>query len=398
MGLTMKRILEKYKEADMFSLTGDISFYNCPLTGEEYNKAIEGLNDREIVNFKDQFISNYTITEKQYDEAIQNIRKNIRNKYKKIYENRREEYKDYPDFDLLFTDIEEECRKFDCEENRRYYIENNFTEEDIARYKKLGISDKEIEEMKKNFFRVSFIADRVGEITKYGEKKDGFFRNLYSAISMIIEIENNKEEYCKNGLDPINQVPDELKKYLLYYKISFYNEVTVTSVPMINYYFKFNEETKRYLLNFKNDFELNELEDLSLYKDNKVLFSSCTHESFNSAVLDYKEMSIEEIIDYIDDEYPNQNNEKIKEVIKVLIDMKPKNQFTFKELGIDDKPLMYQVCIISGLLKLKIVLVKLIDNDKMLDTSKEYDVETYKGYEDAMYCNIDVEDKMIKLR
>ena len=174
MGLTMKRILEKYKEADMLSLTGDISFYNCPLTGEEYNKAIEGLNDREIVNFKDQFINNYTITEEQYDEAIQNIRENIRNKYKKIYENRREEYKDYPDFDLLFTDIEEECRKFDCEENRRYYIENNFTEEEIATYKKLGISDKEIEEMKKNFFRVSFIADRVGEITKYGEKMMAF--------------------------------------------------------------------------------------------------------------------------------------------------------------------------------------------------------------------------------
>ena len=398
MGLTMKRILEKYKEADMFSLTGEISVYKCPLTGEEYNKAIEGMNYIEREEFRNKFIKKYTITEAQYDEALKSIEDHLKDKYKKIYESRREEYKNYPDFDILFNEIEEECRKFDCDENRMYYIKKHFNEEMIAKYKENGIFDNDIENMKNNFFKVSFIADRVREITKYGEKNDGFFSNLYRSISMIIEIENNKEKYCNKGLNPINQVPDELKKNLLYYKVSFYNEVSIGIYPMFNYYFKFNEETKKYLLKFKNDFKLNELEDLSLYKDNTVLFSSCTHEFFNSAVLDYKEMSIEEIIDYIDDEYPNQNNERIKEVIKVLIDMKPQNQFTFKELGIDDKPLMYQVCIISGLLKLKIVLVKLIDNDKMLDTSKEYDVETYKDYEDAMYCNIDVEDKMIKLR
>ena len=46
--------------------------------------------------------------------------------------------------------------------------------------------------------------------------------------------------------------------------------------------FSFNEETKKYLLKYNSDFDLVGLEDLALYKDNKIKFSSCTHEKFNS--------------------------------------------------------------------------------------------------------------------
>jgi len=51
---------------------------------------------------------------------------------------------------------------------------------------------------------------------------------------------------------------------------------------MINYYFKLNDETKKYLLKFDNDFCLEPLEDLAIYKDNELKFYSCTHERFNS--------------------------------------------------------------------------------------------------------------------
>ena len=51
---------------------------------------------------------------------------------------------------------------------------------------------------------------------------------------------------------------------------------------MINYYFVLNDATKKYLLKFKDDFNMDELEDLTLYKDDQVLFYSCTHEKFNS--------------------------------------------------------------------------------------------------------------------
>ena len=51
---------------------------------------------------------------------------------------------------------------------------------------------------------------------------------------------------------------------------------------MIIYYFKLNDLTKKYLLQFKSDFDLVDLEDLVLYQNDKELFSSCTHERYNS--------------------------------------------------------------------------------------------------------------------
>ena len=100
---------------------------------------------------------------------------------------------------------------------------------------------------------------------------------------MNIDRMNDKEKYLSNGvLDPMDVVPKELKEYLLYYEVSFHNEVSTRSILMINYYFVLNDATKKYLLKFKDDFNMDELEDLTLYKDDQVLFYSCTHEKFNS--------------------------------------------------------------------------------------------------------------------
>ena len=38
---------------------------------------------------------------------------------------------------------------------------------------------------------------------------------------------------------------------------------------------------KKYLLKFRTDFDLQELQDLTLYKNNEVQFYSCTHEKLN---------------------------------------------------------------------------------------------------------------------
>ena len=89
--------------------------------------------------------------------------------------------------------------------------------------------------------------------------------------------------FCFNdGKKPIKQVPRKLRDYCIKYEISFFNEVTESSRLMINYYFPLNENTKKYLLKFKTDFDLKELQDLTIYKNNKVKFYSCTHEKFNS--------------------------------------------------------------------------------------------------------------------
>ena len=50
-------------------------------------------------------------------------------------------------------------------------------------------------------------------------------------------------------------------------------------------YFALNEDTKAWLLQFKNDFEIKgELKDLAFYKERELAFSSCTHEKFHGDV------------------------------------------------------------------------------------------------------------------
>ena len=51
---------------------------------------------------------------------------------------------------------------------------------------------------------------------------------------------------------------------------------------MVKYYFKLNDKSKEYLLRYKSDFDLDNLEDLTIYKKNKIEFYSCTHEQYNS--------------------------------------------------------------------------------------------------------------------
>jgi len=178
---------------------------------------------------------------------------------------------------LLYEEIESECYNFDSEENRQKYFDDYYSD------KKTGISEEQIKRFKEKIFRCSFIADNVGKTTKYGNEHSGFFRNLYHDIAMNIDREKDKKEFCvSDGVSPLEQIPEELKEHFLYYEISFFNAVTISGGLMINYYFKLNNESKKYLLKFKNDFYINELEDLTFYKNGKEKFYSCTHEQFNS--------------------------------------------------------------------------------------------------------------------
>ena len=130
---------------------------------------------------------------------------------------------------------------------------------------------------------------------------------------------------------------------------------------MINYYFKLNDETKKYLLQFRNDFYMRDLDDLSLYNDDEVKFSSCTHEGFNSIEIDYKNMSNDEILDFINDEYFEENNDKIIEVVNKFIAMEEGTKFSFEEIGVSSKMLMDKICSVCG--KLKLILVSASKNE-----------------------------------
>lgn len=251
MKLTMKQILDKFSDCDKFSLTIRANGYN--ITEEEFTLAI---NKKE-----------------------QETKKEIR----QIYEQNKEQFINYPGFEQLYEEIKQECYAFDCNKNREKYIKQAFDEKNVEIFKRFGKTDEEIEEIKKNFFHCSFITGEVGKTTKYGNENRNLFWKIYHEIAMNIDREKDKEYYCINsGKNLLEVIPKELKNYLVCYEISYSNAVTVSSRIMINYYFKLNDTTKKYLLKFKNDFYLDELEDLTLYKDNEIKFYSCTHEKFNS--------------------------------------------------------------------------------------------------------------------
>ena len=247
MKLTMKEILEKYNYCDTFCLTG--------------------------------MVDGYKVSEKEFYDALAYKKKRNRRYLEREYNKYELQQKGYPEFDKLYSEIEQECREFFNEENRQKYINEAYED-----YKKWGFSDEQIKNMDiYNHFKCSFIVDLVAQTTKYGNEYKNYFWHFYHELGQHLDIENDKIKYClNNAKNPIEQVPQELKEYLIRYETSFYNEVTASSGLMINYYFYLNDKTKEYLLKFKSDFDLERLEDLAIYKGDDVEFYSCTHEKFNS--------------------------------------------------------------------------------------------------------------------
>lgn len=322
----MNKILNKFDDCNKFSLTGKVSRYNITISQEEFSKALEKIEERK------------------------------KEEKRKLYEDNKEKFVNYPEFDKLYEEIEKECKDFDCEENRQFYINKYYSDEKLEQYKKIEITEEEINEMKNDFFRCSLIADNVGKTTKYGKEYRGFFWNFYHDVAMMIDRQNDKKRYCINdGKSPLEQIPTELKEHFLYYEVSYYNSVTTSGGLMINYYFQLNDETKKYLLQFRNDFYMRELEDLTLYKDDETKFFSCTHEGFNSIEIDYKNMSNDEILDFINDEYFEENNDKIIEIVNKLIVMEEGTKFSFEKIGISSKMLMNKICSVCR--KIDLILV-----------------------------------------
>lgn len=327
MGLTMKKIIDKYSDCDTFSLTG----------------GALGLN----------------ITEKEFLNALSKIEKQNKEERRKEYEYNKDKLINYPNFDELYEEIKKECYEFDCEKNKEIYLNKHFNKQEVKQLKRIGMTEEEINKIKEDFFQCSFITSEVGNTTKYGKDCKGFFWHLYNDISMNIDCAKKKNKYCvKNGENPLNQIPKELNKHFLKYEVSFSNAVTISGGLMINYYFNLNDETKKYLLKFRNDFCLDELDDLTFYKDNEIKFYSCAHEGFNSIKIDYKSMTTEEIKEFINDEFFEEDNSRIIETINKLIYMEEKTEFSFKEININTKELMDKICTICDKINLQLVSAK----------------------------------------
>lgn len=154
-------------------------------------------------------------------------------------------------------------------------------------------------------------------------------------LSGFITEENidNLSEENREYIDKI--VPDDIKDSLIKYEFSKENNVTKMmgdKYYFVNYYFNLDDNMRKYLSNFESygSFEKKGLDDFALLKDDECLYSSSTHEHYDSIVLDYTKMTREEIIEFAEDEMKYTNvidKEKYIEKLFKLINMDINDEF-----------------------------------------------------------------------
>ena len=142
-------------------------------------------------------------------------------------------------------------------------------------------------EKAENKGRMLFLCDNVYKRkTKY-HTPENFFWHAYHSVQQLFDCKKHVEQFKTNSLNKLSAFKCDLsdfeilKPFLISKRLSYSWHCTETSFFAIVFKFKLNQETKKYLLNFKSDYDLSGLEDLALYKGDKILFSSCTHEQFH---------------------------------------------------------------------------------------------------------------------
>lgn len=226
----MKYILDKFNDCNIFSLTSRLPIKNIPIIDKEH------LLKQNLNNEKNDLFKYY-----QYFAKKENI--DI-------------------DFETLFNDIVKECEKF----------YSKIKGKDMAKLCKKRSSP--------------FICDHVGKDTKYSKPENliwHFYCNIQNVFMSNDELSNLPET---NGFQADTIFKDKdivLKNNFLKYEYTFSSHCTKGPLQLV-LYFKLNNETKDWLLQFKNDFDLedSEFEDLAIYNNDKIEFSSCTHEKFNN--------------------------------------------------------------------------------------------------------------------
>lgn len=230
MEITMKDILEEFNYCNVFSLTSSLPIKSIPTSD------------------KAKLLKQNLINEKQY--------------LLEYYQNFAKKEKIDIDFELLFSDIIKECETF---------------------YTK--IKDKNFKNLcgQKNS---PFICDYVGKNTKYSKPLNliwHFYHNIQNALMANDNLLNIPEIDLFQSSAIFNDKDNVLKNNFIKYEYTFSSHCTKGPLQLV-LYFKLNNETKNWLLQFKNDYDLanTNFEDLAIYNNDKIKFSSCTHEKFNS--------------------------------------------------------------------------------------------------------------------
>ena len=132
-----------------------------------------------------------------------------------------------------------------------------------------------------------FLCDNIHKGKTQYAKPHKFFWHMYHSLQFLVEciqsVEamklNSKERHLDLELnDEKNSV---LKPYLISVTPTFTWHCTTQNFLSLVFRFRLTEETKKWLLQFDTDYDIDPFEDLAFYKGNTLLFSSCTHEGYH---------------------------------------------------------------------------------------------------------------------
>lgn len=131
-----------------------------------------------------------------------------------------------------------------------------------------------------------FLCDYVGKTTKYDKPLNFFWHLYHTCQNVIMNSDSLKDLPIDEGFAERvfeNDFNKPLKPHLQKAEYTYSTHCTTGPLQLV-YYFKLNDETKKWLNQFENDYALegSDFEDLAIYKNGEIKFSSCTHEGFNS--------------------------------------------------------------------------------------------------------------------
>lgn len=217
----MKKLLSKYKDCNVFSLSERYSYLDLASGDYRY----------------------YYLNDDEASEVVKKLEDETYSRLKELYKKNKLGY----DFDDLYDDIIDEC---------------------------MSANDR-------------FIADCVikGQ-TKY--KNEGPIWMMYHDINDMLFLKRTFLELASKGKENrICELFDTfeysvLRKNIISSEVKFNNHATVG--PLFRtYYFRLNDETKEWLLLRESVFDFrDDLQDLALYIDDKIVYSSCTHEQLET--------------------------------------------------------------------------------------------------------------------
>lgn len=168
-----------------------------------------------------------------------------------------------PPFDELYAEIEREYEEF--------YLKN--------------------EEFAKQHGGNAFICDAFarGE-TEFTQPSELWhvYNSVEFAANCVRTLRKMKEATAEKPLCTEIDGEEVLKFNLQDVKVGFSWHCTVSSELGKTFFFELNEDTKKWLMRHKDDYDFGTLQDLAFYNGEKILFSSCTHEGFHTDLREVK--------------------------------------------------------------------------------------------------------------